>query len=103
VRHSPAQTDDDPWAVLDVPRDADDDRIRAAYLQKIKQFPPDRDAEEFQRVRDAYEELRDPRRRCRRLVLSADPGAELTSLLDDQPEARRFVGPGPWLEALNET
>jgi curved DNA-binding protein CbpA len=94
--------DGDPWAVLDIPQDADDGRIRSAYLRKVKEFPPDRDEAGFQRIRDAYEELRDPRRRCRRLVLAADPAASLTSLLDDQPDVRRYVGPGPWLEALSE-
>ena len=103
MTHSPTQKDDDPWAVLDIPLDADDGRIRAAYLQKVKESPPDRDAQQFQRVRDAYAELRDPRRRCRRQVLSADPAAELISLLGDQPQARKFMGPGPWLEALKKT
>ena len=94
--------DEDPWAILGVPVDADDRQVRAAYLQKVKEYPPDRSAEQFERIRDAYEELRDPRRRARRLIRSADPAAPLVSLLDDGAEARRFVGPGAWLAAMKQ-
>jgi len=102
VNRSGLAPDADPWAILGVPVDADQRRIRDAYLRKVKEHPPDRAAEEFERIRDAYEELRDPRRRSQRMILSANPTAELVSLLDEGAPARRFVGPGPWLAALKE-
>ena len=86
------------WAVLGLCGDEGDAEIRQAYLRRVKQFPPDRAGEQFQRVRDAYELLRDPRRRAR-AVLQADPDAPLVEMLDGEPP-RRFVGPGPWLAAL---
>jgi len=49
---------------------------------------------------DAYEILRDPRRRLRHRLFSADPGAPLASLFTDEVRPRRFVGHGPWLEVL---
>ncbi|HEY6845787.1 MAG TPA: J domain-containing protein, partial [Terracidiphilus sp.] len=52
-----------PYDVLGVSPDADDERIRAAYLAKLKQYPPDRSPAEFEQVRDAYDLLRDRRRR----------------------------------------
>ena len=92
----------DPWAILGVDVSAGDDRIRAAYIEKVRQHPPDRDQQQFERIRDAYEQLRDPRRRAERMVLSADPLQELPSLLDEQPVGRRHVGPGPWLGVLKQ-
>lgn len=93
---------DDPWAILGVSVQADDTEVRRAYLQKVKEYPPDRAPEQFERVRDAYEDLRDPRRRCRRMLVAADPQAELVSLLDDAIGTRRFVGPDAWWTALKE-
>ena len=91
-----------PWQVLGVSADADQRRIRQAYLEQVKQHPPDRADEQFQRVRDAYEELSDPRRRARRMVRAVDPRADMASLLEDDAGCRRFVGPAAWLSALKE-
>ena len=90
----------DPWAVLDLPVGSGDGELRAAYLRKIRQFPPDRAPEQFERIRDAYDVLRDPRRRSELIIMSADPKAEFVSLLGEQTSQRRFTGPGPWLAAL---
>ena len=43
---------------LGVPAKASLEDIRAAYLGKVKEFPPDRSPEQFERIRDAYETLR---------------------------------------------
>jgi curved DNA-binding protein CbpA len=91
-----------PEAILGVAPQATDEEIRAAYLRKVKEFPPDRAPEAFERVRDAYEALRDPRRRVQRLILAADPQAPLTSLLDERGPKRQFAGPEAWLAVLKE-
>ena len=90
----------DPREILGISPTASEDDVRAAYLLKVKQYPPDRSPEQFERVRDAYEALRDPRRRARHLLLSVNPRAPLTSLLADHPASRQFVGPKPWVDAL---
>ena len=90
----------DPIEVLGISRNATDEESRAAYLLKVREYPPDRAPEQFERVRDAYEILRDPRRRLRHRLFSVDPGAPLASLFADEARPRRFVGPGPWLEVL---
>jgi curved DNA-binding protein CbpA len=92
----------DPYAVLDVSPEADDERIRAAYLVRIKQFPPDRSPVEFERVRDAYELLRDRRTRAQHTLFSCNPEAPLDSLLETVDNGRPYVGPGPWLAVLKE-
>lgn len=96
-------THDDPRQVLDVAPEAGDEEIRAAYLRKVKEYPPDRAPREFEKVRDAYEILHDPRRRTRQMLLSADPRQSLASLLDGRVSERRYTGLEPWLAVLRES
>jgi len=92
----------DPYRVLGLGPEAGDEQIRAAYLAKLKQFPPDRAPVEFEQVRDAYELLRDRRRRAQHTLFSVNPYAPLESLLDGTENQRQFAGPGPWLAVLKE-
>ena len=94
--------DQDPYEILELEPGASEEQIRAAYLKKIQQYPPDRSPEEFERVRDAYDELRDPRERTRRLLFAGDPMPPLAHLLEGKQPARRFVGVKPWLAVLRE-
>jgi len=96
------QLNEDPREILGVPPDAGDERIREAYLQKVKENPPDGEPVAFERIRDAYEILRDPRRRALYMFLSADPHAPLLSLLPASSQERKFTGPDPWLAVLRE-
>jgi curved DNA-binding protein CbpA len=96
-------THDDPRQVLGVAPEAGDEEIRAAYLRKVKLYPPDRAPGEFEKVRDAYEVLRDPRLRTRQMILSADPGQSLASLLDGRVSERCYTGPETWLAVLRES
>ena len=99
--HADASTrPDDPATILGVSPDASAAEIRAAYLRKVREHPPDRSPLEFERIRDAYGQLQDPRRRVERELLEADPGAPFVSLLDETAQSLNFVGPGPWLEAI---
>ena len=90
----------DPGEVLGVGQDAGEEEIRAAYVRKVKEHPPDRSPEEFERIRDAYDSLRDPRRRMREKLLSVDPLAPFVSVIEIKKGQRRFAGPKPWLEVL---
>ena len=86
--------------VLGISSNAGEEEIRAAYLSKIKEHPPDRSPEQFESIRDAYETLHDPRRRMRDMLLSADLDEPLVSLIAAEAPPRRFAGPQPWLEVL---
>ena len=90
----------DAGKVLGVKPDATGEEIRAAYLRKVKEHPPDRSPEEFERIRDAYDSLRDPRRRMRERLLSADPFAPFVSVIELKDRQRRFAGPQAWLNVL---
>lgn len=100
--YDPSAQGDDPWLVLGLSADADEAEVRAAYLRLVKAYPPDRAPEQFERVRDAYEELCDPAHRAQRLILGADPLAPVVSLLGGEGQQRRFVGPKAWWAALRD-
>jgi len=53
----------DPYLILGVPDDADDQSIDAAYLAGIRACPPDRDPARFEALRGAYEKIRTRRNR----------------------------------------
>lgn len=97
-----APSTSNPYCVLGIAEGAEDEQIRAAYLAKLKQFPPDRCPDEFEQVRDAYELLRDRRRRAHYTLFSADAEAPLEALLDGMNNSRQFAGPDPWLAVLKE-
>jgi len=48
----------DPYEVLGVSPPADDETIRRAYLELVRQFSPDRDPESFKRINQAYERVK---------------------------------------------
>jgi hypothetical protein len=91
-----------PQKILGLPEDAGPGEIRRAYLNKIKEYPPEKFPMEFERVRDAYTMLSNARYRTRLMLRSADPEASMEKLLDDQRQNRQFVGPEVWLAAMQE-
>jgi len=86
--------------ILGVAANASADEIRVAYLDKVKQFPPDRSPEEFERIRDAYDTLSDPRHQAKAMLLAPDAGAPLATFVDDLKKQRIFAGPRLWREVL---
>jgi curved DNA-binding protein CbpA len=89
-------------ALLNVTASASDADLRAAYLEQVRQHPPDRDADLFEQIRDAYDLLRDPGARALRILDGPDPAAPLASLLNDKKPARCFVGSQLWIDLLKE-
>ncbi len=63
------------YEVLGVPRDATDEDIKRAYKKLAMQHHPDKggDAEQFQKISQAYETLSDPEKRRQ---LDIPPGCE---------------------------
>lgn len=54
----------DPYRTLEVGRNAADAAIKRAYFQLVRKYPPEQEPEQFQRIRRAYEQLRDPQQRA---------------------------------------
>ena len=90
----------DSFEILGVSQDASDEDIRAAYLARVRDCPPDRSPEHFERVRDAYNKLRDPRARIRHRLFAVDPAASFASVFADMTAPRRFVRRTLWQEVL---
>lgn len=65
-------TTPDPFAVLGLPRDADEAEVRARYLALVKQFPPERDPDKFREIRAAYDGAKNPLVIAKRLIEPPD-------------------------------
>jgi DnaJ-class molecular chaperone len=64
-----------PYLVLGIPRDADDQRIRQAYLQALKDATPESNPQRFQAVTNAYASIKDATSRHRYELINSDcPG-----------------------------
>jgi curved DNA-binding protein CbpA len=64
-----------PYLILGVPRDADDPRVRRAYLDALREATPESNPERFQAVTSAYALIKDETSRNRYEVLNTDvPG-----------------------------
>ena len=66
---------DDPFAVLGVNEDADDEAIKRRYLALVRAYPPDREPERFQAMRRAYESISGQRQRLERKLLHTSTAA----------------------------
>jgi len=54
-----------PYDILGIPRTADDEAVRKAYLELVRRHSPDRDPVRFQQISRAYEQLKDEDSRLR--------------------------------------
>jgi DnaJ-class molecular chaperone len=54
-----------PFEILDIPENSDDITVKKAYLRMVRQYPPERFPEAFQRVRAAYELIKTQKDRLR--------------------------------------
>lgn len=90
-----------PWEILGLTSEQSNlEVIRQRYLEKIKEFPPEKDPVRFEQLRDAYLELRKQCQSASSLRLDVDPLAPLASLLPNRELTREFVGPQPWRAVL---
>lgn len=48
----------DPYQVLNLPVDVEDEAVRVRYLELVRQFPPEQFPEQFAKIRDAYDQIR---------------------------------------------
>ncbi len=52
-----------PFEILNVSTDAGDTEIKQAYLQKIRDYPPEHAPKQFQRIRSAFEKIENQQKR----------------------------------------
>lgn len=46
-----------PYEVLQIHTSANDTQVKESYIQKVKEYPPERFPEEFKEIREAYETI----------------------------------------------
>jgi curved DNA-binding protein CbpA len=73
----------DPYAILGLPADSDDEQIRRRYLALVKQFSPERHPEKFAAIRRAYESLRDLETRLRYRLFEAGRSDSIDAILEE--------------------
>lgn len=73
----------DPYEVLGLPADADDEAIRVRYLALVRQFSPEHHPERFAGVRAAYESLRDLDTRLRHRLFAAGSKDTIEAILEE--------------------
>ena len=73
----------DPYAVLGLATDSDDDTIRRRYLALVREFPPERHPEKFAAVRQAYESLRDLNTRLRHQLFEAGKKDTVDAIVEE--------------------
>jgi curved DNA-binding protein CbpA len=81
----------DPYEVLGLPPDSDDETIRRRYLQLVRQFSPERHPEKFAAVRQAYDSLRDLDTRLRHRLFETGKHDSIDALIQEVacPSSRR--------------
>lgn len=67
--------------ILDLPFDASLEVVRQRYLQLVKQYPPDREAEKFQKIHQAYLAMIDPLNMATALLTPPDAKEDLSPLV----------------------
>jgi curved DNA-binding protein CbpA len=73
----------DPYQVLELPPDSDDEAIRRRYLELVRRFSPERYPEKFAAIRTAYESLRDLNTRLRYRLFEAGKNETVDALIEE--------------------
>src|SRR5437764_6245807 len=73
----------DPYRVLELPPDSDDEAIRRRYLELVRRFPPERYPEKFAAIRSAYESLRDLDTRLRYRLFEAGKNETVDAIIEE--------------------
>lgn len=83
----------DPYAVLGLAPDSDDETIRRRYLELVKEFSPEHHPERFVAIRQAYDSLRDLDTRLRRRLFESGKHESVDAIIEEYTcrSARRRV------------
>lgn len=73
----------DPYQVLELPDNSDDETIRRRYLELVRQFSPEQHPEKFAAIRAAYESLRDVKTRLRHRLFEAGQRESVDALIQE--------------------
>ncbi len=63
----------DPYTILGIDTDADDEAIKLAYLDQIRRYPAEHDAQRFAQIRAAFERIRSRHERLGYRLFESEP------------------------------
>ncbi len=72
-----------PYSILGVPADADDETIRRRYLQLTREFPPEQHPDRFAAVRAAYEKVKTLDSRVRYRLFEATKDDTIEAIIEE--------------------
>src|SRR5262245_37956158 len=73
----------DPYQVLGLPPESDDETIRRRYLQLVKEFSPEQHPDKFAAIRQAYESLKDLNTRLEYRLFEAGKNDSVDALIEE--------------------
>jgi curved DNA-binding protein CbpA len=73
----------DPYQILGLPPDSDDETIRRRYLELVREFSPERHPEKFAAIRTAYESLRNLDTRLKYRLFEAGRQESVDALIEE--------------------
>jgi curved DNA-binding protein CbpA len=73
----------DPYEVLSLAADSDDEAIRRRYLELVRQYPPEHQPQKFAAIRAAYEALRDLNTRLSHRLFEAGKKETIDALIEE--------------------
>ena len=84
----------DPYTILELPPDADDEAVRRRYLELARQFTPEQQPERFAAIRSAYEKIKDLESRVRYRLFDAGKEDTIEALIEEAAcrTPRRRIG-----------
>ncbi len=73
-----------PYSILGATPTDDDDAIRRHYVEAVRRFPPERCPEQFARIREAYERIKDENARLDFLLFNPTQGESIDELIAEE-------------------
>jgi len=90
----------DPYLVLGIDnQNASDESIHQAYLEAVRQYPPDKNPEHFQRIRDSYEMIKSSDDRVKINLFGMEKFQSLSDILPDGTKRLR-AGADMWVTMI---
>lgn len=83
------------YQILDLKSGATGEEIRRAYLNLVRQYPPDRAPDKFREIHAAYEMLNDPMNLATALMTPSRVGPDISAVIVEAEKVR------PRLATLN--
>lgn len=90
-----------PYAVLELHESPTDAEVREAYQRKVRECPPEKDAERFSAIQQAYENLKTAEARAQiKLFGVPEKPEQLGDYIPEQRHVRNTIPMDVWLQEL---